>query len=577
MLDALPSTYLCVAEFEKSVSRQGSRSRLNHNPDQAERISPGIDIAPAWRALLGVCLGLLAALLLAVPFLTSGSDQWLGIDWIDGRKLYSIDDAYRYFVAKNAFGLQSVFLWNYVMPVALLFDATAAAVTDGNLLGMRILHAGVGLATLVVIARASLKSGCGPVLAIASVLIVGLMPIYLVLSSSFYGEGLFALMLAIAFLFLIEKKTTLLAVTIGLLPMVRPEGAVYCASFLIYFALRRDARSCALVVLPGFVYFAALVSLSSDWVSSVTWRLELRKILAPLDQGIVRSVTFDRMLNPIWAGLALVSPLIGKYRKWWPILLAPWCLIAVQAWSIGRGIQDFELRYFFSMIPIFAIAWAFPIRYVLDETATLRFRRRLFGFTTGMGVLAVIALHMLQSDWIRQFAGDSGMPASTGREFGDRALWFDPKPLRAFAGRTDAYVDAHESVQTVFIANPAPLYFAEFLDDSPHIDPILIPHNPGVAVYSGGYYFGFSLRQLAYRYYRFSPSDAAPAMLIVEDAGQNPFYFPPPDDTTATPVSPVQPATARVQSASLKAYSVSYQAQNSVNWSIPLPRPTPPQ
>ena len=176
----------------------------------------------SWWSILWVFLGLLALLLVSVPIITSGSDSWLQIDWIDGVKLFSIDDAYRYFIAKNAFQLPSVFLWNYVLPAGLLFDATVAELSSGSLMVMRLSHAAVGILTLAVIARASLRSGCGPVLALASILIVGLMPLYVILSSSFYGEGLFALLRAVAFRRLIEARSTPLAITVAFLPRCFP-------------------------------------------------------------------------------------------------------------------------------------------------------------------------------------------------------------------------------------------------------------------------------------------------------------------------------------------------------------------
>ena len=187
-------------------SAQGIRFVLSRIPDQATNASVDPDSSLIWRVLLGVGLVLLSIAIFTIPFLASGSELWLGIDWIDGRKLYSIDDAYRYFVAKNAVAIPTVLIWNFILPVALLFDTMAATLTHGNLLGMRLFHAGVGVLTLLVIARASLRSGCGPVLALASVLIVGLMPIYLIVSSSFYGEGFFALLVATTFLLLIEES-----------------------------------------------------------------------------------------------------------------------------------------------------------------------------------------------------------------------------------------------------------------------------------------------------------------------------------------------------------------------------------
>ena len=521
-----------------------------------------------WHAALGGALLLLSLLLIAVPFLTTGGETWLGLDWIDGRKLHSIDDAYRFFVARNAFRLEAAFLWNYVLPLALSFDAALAAITDGNLLAMRSVHAGVGALTLALIARASLKAGCGPVLALGSVLIVGLMPLFLILSSSFYGEALFAFMVALALVLLIEQKLTPLALVVGLSPLVRPEGAIYCALFLVYFALRRDATRGTLVALPGLIYLAAVFALSPDWQASMAWRLELREILTPLDFGDTRSISFDRLLNPLWGGLALVPLFIRRYRQWWPILVAPVCVIAIQAAGIARGVQDYELRYYSSLIPVFGVAWAFPIRSLLDSSAASPLRRNFIATVAGLGVIAIVTLHSLQSDWVRDLAAGGVTQRNVSREFGARALLFDPEPLRAFARRVDAYIAARDEVRTVFVADHAPLYFLDFVRDDPQRELVLIPHDPGVAMYSGGFFFGFSLQRLAHHYYRFDAVDDGPAVLIVNDRNRNQFFFPQadtPDGVTTTS----RTVAANIQSGSLKAFSVLAALRDDVVWSLP--------
>ena len=520
--------------------------------------------------LLYACLLSVAAILLAVPLLTSGPEYWLGIDWIDGRKLYSIDDAYRYFAAKNAFRLDSIFAWNYTLPVALGFDALLAQIAGGKLQPMRLAHACVGVATLVIVARTSLRTGCGPYLAAASVAIMGLMPVYVVLSSSFYAEGLAAFLIALAFLLLVSGKTTALAICIGLLPLVRPEGAIYVVLFLIWFGLRRDVPGCALVVLPGLVYVGVIALLMNDGIAMISWRLELRKILAPLDEGISQAVAPGRLPNLIWASLALAPLFMPRWRRWWPILAGPWCLIAIQSAGIARGVQGFELRYLATALPVFAVAWAFPIRSLLDRyRATAPARRTMTAFAL-LTAMLIVATHARQSDWIRDaVAGELSATHlarwDKSRNIDQRAPVFDSRPLRAFAERIDRIVTDNRGMATVFVSHWAPLYFAEFLAERPTTDVVLIPHNATVAAYSGGYFFGFSLRSLEHRYYRFRPGSPAdsPAVLIVNDAGRDPFDFGTADDRRATTT-----VAANVQSGRLKAYAVEYSVSESVTWAI---------
>jgi len=526
--------------------------------------------------VLVLCLAVLCLLVLAVPFATSGAGTWWALDWVDGRKLFSIDDAYRYFAARHAFRIESVFLWNYILPVALSFDAFVASVTNGNLPAMRLAHAGIGAATLIVIARACIRAGCGTYLATASVLVVGLMPLFLVLSSSFYAEGLAAFLVALAFLFLITDKRTALAITVSLLPLVRPEGAIYSLLFVAWFAMRRDVGRSALVLLPGLVYVFALAFLSADGASPVTWRIELRAVLAPLDDGISQALSPARLPNLLWAALALAPLFMARWRRWWPVLAAPWCIVVLQLVAITLGLQGFELRYLFTTVPVFGIAWALPVRSLLDRYRKSAAGRALVTATTMLAMLFFVGTHARQSDWLADGVGgewSSSLPASQG--IGRRTPAFDSRPLRAFASRTDALIRENAPLHTVFVASWPPLYFLDFPSDRPDMDVVLIPHNATVAAYSGGYFFGFGLRDLEHRYYRFTPGTPAeaPAVLIVSDSGQDPFSFPAaaPATLEARPSGPSIPATATVQSGRFKTYAVNFSVHDTVTWRISAP------
>jgi hypothetical protein len=187
-------------------------------------------------------------------------------------------------------------------------------------------------------------------------------------------------------------------------------------------------------------------------------------------------------------------------------------------------------------------------------------------------VIAVVTSHSLQSDWIREVSTGSVAQRSVSREFGAKALVFDAAPLRAFAGRVDAYVTARDDLRTVFVADHAPLYFLDFMRDDPQREVILIPHDPGIARYSGGFFFGLSLQNLAHRYYRFDAAEDGPAVLIVNDKGSNALFREQADARDAaatTPSASRRVVAAQIQSGSLKAFSVLPTARDDVVWSIP--------
>ena len=506
-------------------------------------------------------------------------DMWLALDWIDGRRLYSIDDAYRYFAGRNATHIPSLFLWNYVMPLALSFDAALAFLTDGNLLGMRLAHACAGVMTLAIIVRASIKAGCGYGLALGSALIVGLMPVFLIVSSSFYGEGLFALLLAGAILFHVERRRVATAVTLGLLPLVRPEGAVYVVAFLFFYLAQRDLKSAAITLVPGLAYLGTTFLFSDTWLASMTWRLELREILAPFNSGNNSSVSLGRLPNPAWLACAFLAPLIPAYRRFWPLIAGALFLILVQILTLSRGVQDYELRYLYSLLPVVGVVWAFPPRALLDRIGQQRRIRTLLGAGLSLLVGGVIVGHSLQSDWIRNFAtGFPDRPLSTAGPTGraptsiNRLLAFDPGPLQGFTQRVNAYLQGRPSIHTVFVAVPAPLYFLEPQRASSPVNVVLVPHNAGIARYSDGYYFGFDLQKLDYEYFRFAATEGGSALFLVDDTGIDPFAHESPDpsaDVAATVGNRRRVATPILQSGSIKAFVVNFESTRSVEWQFP--------
>lgn len=534
--------------------------------------------------LLGCTFAALAVCILVIPFLVSGSRVWVGVDWIDGRKLLSIDDAYRYFAAKNAFRLPSLFLWNYTMPVALLFDSLLSLLSGGGLVAMRCAHAGVGVLTLAAVARCSLRAGCHPLLAAGSLLIVGLMPLYLVLSSSFYGEGLLGLGLVAALLWLIEGKYTLLALSAGLLPLIRPEGTICSVLCLVYFGLRRDVRRASLTVVPGIAYLLALLLGPVDLASSLSWRVELRKILIPsLSQGPSEGLSVASPLNPAWCGLALSALFLARYRKWWPVLLAPWVLIVVYGGSVWYGAQDYELRYLFSVIPVFGVAWALPLQEVARRSAGSAWRRGAVGLLAALVCLGTVGDHLRQADWLRRGAGQPRAsaralsPSGNGALPQGRELLFDPEPLRAFCGRAESYLRTHPGIRTVFVSDSTPLYFLDFLGQEPRREVVLIPHNAALAAFSGGYHFGFDLTRLRYGYYGFYPVErgrSATGLYIGENSGAGPF---PPGEASrgegeaALLQDGEDPLVPRLASDRMEAYAVGYTRRDSARWVFPSP------
>lgn len=71
------------------------------------------------------------------------------IDTIELIPVLGIDDAYRYFLAKQAWSDSSLYQWNYILPLALALDGLLVSLFDGNIYVIRVVKLFITFASYV--------------------------------------------------------------------------------------------------------------------------------------------------------------------------------------------------------------------------------------------------------------------------------------------------------------------------------------------------------------------------------------------------------------------------------------------
>lgn len=292
-----------------------------------------------------------------LSWLVSGGQDWWILDIISGYNVFYGDDAYRYFLAKSAFSKPELYTYNFVLPVALFLDGALSFALSGDLFSMRVAHGAFVALALACLWRAGERLTLSHFSLYMAIAILMISPRFSFTSISFYGEMWLGVAVCLMLLFLSERKWLLVAILVGLAPLIRPEGAFFVVTFSFFFLKRRAWRELCVIFFPGLIYALYLIfSLHPDIYSYMNWRVELRGILnnlsgpasIPLYQGYSLF-----LLLPALAGVFCHSA-----RVLWPISLASilWVLFLVVLTLNGSA--TYEERYLYSIMPVMAILWA---------------------------------------------------------------------------------------------------------------------------------------------------------------------------------------------------------------------------
>jgi len=302
-------------------------------------------------------LGLLLLLYVDLAWLSSGSEKRWIIDIIDNVTVLNGDDAYRFFLVRSAWQDLSMYAYNYLLPVALVLDGMLSTLLNESLLAMRITHAMVSICALWLVYRSGRHLSISASIMLPACAIMGLLPLYAMVSLSFYGEVWLGLFLCLTTYAFVRKQWSLMAIAASVLPLTRPEGIFFFIPLWFFMASRRQYRAAILMVVPGILYVMFLLGYLDHLSDYSYWRIALRKIYEKIVL-IPDQWAMAKTYSLLWLLPAVIGFLYKPIRTLWPIYTgaALWLLILIVTVKTNQAF--YEPRYTYILIPFVGLLWA---------------------------------------------------------------------------------------------------------------------------------------------------------------------------------------------------------------------------
>lgn len=291
-----------------------------------------------------------------LAWIVCGGERWWIIDYVDNSNIFYGDDAYRFFLARSAWINPDLYSYNFALPGFLVLDGIVTSLAGGDLLWARCIHALLGAAALCVVWDITRQLGINRYIRLAVLLVMGLLPRYALMSLSFYGEVWLGFALCFLIWFFLRRQFLIVAILASLLPLIRAEGIFFLAPLFAYMLLKRRWKEAALMILPGFLYFLYLNIHFASLQDYGYWRFELRRILSKL---VLNRGKWDIATTySLWLTVpALLGGLFTPIRRLWPVLLGAFLYLAFIEINYLAGLQTYEDRYTYILIPVIVILW----------------------------------------------------------------------------------------------------------------------------------------------------------------------------------------------------------------------------
>ncbi len=124
---------------------------------------------------------------------------------------------------------------NWTRPLYAIPCATLITLFGYSLQSCRLIEIFSTIGTIILLYLIIYHFTKSKMFAMSGVVLFGMIPMVIVLATSNFAEPLFAFILLLGIYFLIREKWALSAITIGLLPLVRTEGFLMIAAWIVYY------------------------------------------------------------------------------------------------------------------------------------------------------------------------------------------------------------------------------------------------------------------------------------------------------------------------------------------------------
>lgn len=429
-------------------------------------------------SLYAGCLALLAFYFL-LGYLSRGESAWWHIDFVAEGNIYWGDDAYRYFIARSAWVNPDVYWFNFTLPVAVFADGILTTLAHGHLLYARWLKALVTVVSVVLVYRTCIQLQLSRYLALASAVLLALMPLYFFVSMSFFGESWLALLVALALYLHSSGKDSAAALTVSLMPLVRPEGIFFVLAYCGFWLVRKNWRVAALTVGAGAIYFFLIMTAGPGLGAYSGWRFDMMQVYEGAQNWYGGPLSrFTKVFFIPWLILASVGLGLKKARLLWPFGGAVFALVTLIFFSVLWRTANFEPRYLAPVMPVLAVGFAVFLDWTKEYFESLRMKG------AGLALVAIVVFSTFVAqffsiyvfDEIRRYYKENGaLPHEVVEKPLAMSTYFkgltasDLDKYREFAGVVTDMLKVNPEIKTLVVSDFLVFYFLDPKQISPDV------------------------------------------------------------------------------------------------------------
>lgn len=315
----------------------------------------------------------------AIAWLKFGGDSWWHVDTVAGTMVSWGDDAYRFFLARQAWTNPELYWFNFALPGFVVLDGLVATLGDGILFRANLIKAFLATVSVWFVYAASRHAGAGKLSAWVSALIFALLPNYFFTALSFYGEAWFTVLIAGALYLHCSGRGRAALWVIALMPLVRAEGIWLVAAFSLWHAWRRDWAGFVIPGALGGLYFLLLVTIGPGISDFLAWRSGISEVYSAAGDYYESEISriFDAY-SITWLLLGSAALLLrgtSILRLYWVAAAIIFIYYMARLGQIpGAGHAAFEARYIASIAPVVAVGFSLACDALAERAGRLRMK-----------------------------------------------------------------------------------------------------------------------------------------------------------------------------------------------------------
>lgn len=426
-----------------------------------------------------VVLVVLFAFYVTLVWLARGGDVWWHVDVASGSNVFWADDANRFFLARQAFSNAETWFFNFVLPLALLFDGILVALSGYDQFWARVIKAGF-LALSWWFSYQTCLRVSAPRFALIASLLVFTLPLLIFIGVSFYAESWFILLVSVAAYCWVSERRYSSLLLVSLLPLIRFEGIYVVLAFSFYGLYMRDYRAFLLPYVVGTLYFLLIATIGPGVHGFLSWRAEMSQVY--LSTGRWYGGDMDRF----WAVISvflLPGALLGLWlKKSLRVLLLAFFLVTSFIVGIGLAeLSNLEPRYLLMALAFLPAGLAVFLGSVSSWLHAISLGKlatpSLVALVIMMACFNLNSVHVVSE--LRQYIISKGsLPDNVRAEPLSLETYFRNIPsekvlsYHSLADRVHEALAEHRDIKTLIVSNFFLFYF---------LDPRLIPDDVTVA------------------------------------------------------------------------------------------------